>query len=101
MFKTKVFCGMNVMVNSMDKILLLKPHKHDTQFIFLVFLIFEGKAIIWKVMVKSVDINFGVDYRIQEDGGAVEIEMEVNMNICVLKSVCVTKCIYVYIYIYV
>jgi hypothetical protein len=35
-----------------------------------------GKAIIWKVMVKSMDINFGVNYRIQEDGGAVEIDME-------------------------
>ena len=36
-----------------------------------------------KVMMKSLDINFGIKLRVQEDGGAVEIEMEPSKKVII------------------
>jgi len=40
------------------------------------FFVPKGKAIVWKVLMKGLEINFGVKLRVQEVGGAVEHDME-------------------------
>jgi hypothetical protein len=37
------------------------------------FFVPKGRAILWRVMVKYLDIQFGVKLRVQEMGGAVEV----------------------------
>ena len=37
------------------------------------FFVPKGKAILWRVMVKYLDIQFGVKLRVQEMGGSVEV----------------------------
>jgi hypothetical protein len=40
------------------------------------FFVPKGKAIVWKILMKNLDLNFGVKLRVQEVGGAVEHDME-------------------------
>jgi hypothetical protein len=49
------------------------PANHFTK---IPFIVPKGKAMMWRVLVRQYDIGFAVKTQVQEDGGAVENEIE-------------------------
>ena len=45
------------------------------------FFVPKGRAIVWKVLVKALDVAFSMKLRVQEMGGAVEHELEAEQRV--------------------